>query len=109
LFEFRQTVQILIYFNGSCFFITVWTVLVNVNYSIIHHYNHLIRINILLQVQRVAYNVLTRRNVTFACLCHTNTLTYLLTYFLYLFRIKVIGIARIFAAGWCTHSRGPVV
>jgi len=34
MFEFCQTVKFLIYFNGSCFLITVLTMLVKVNYSI---------------------------------------------------------------------------
>jgi len=33
------------YFNGNSFFITVLAMLVNLNYSIIHHYIHLIRTN----------------------------------------------------------------
>jgi len=43
MFECRKEFQFLTYFNNNCFVITVLAMLVKVNYSIIHHYHHLIR------------------------------------------------------------------
>ena len=47
MFEFRQTVQVLILFDVNYrFFITISAMLglLEVNYSVSHHYGHLIRL-----------------------------------------------------------------